>query len=40
MFMIPIPPTRRLMAAMATRTPMATPIMALIWLACSAMVMM
>ena len=40
MFMMPMPPTSREMAAMATRTPMATPIMALIWLACSAMVMM
>ena len=40
MFIMPMPPTSREMAAMATSTPMATPIMALIWLACSAMVMM
>ena len=38
MFIIPMPPTSREMAAMATSTPMTTPIMALMRLACSSMV--
>ena len=38
MFIMPMPPTSREMAAMATSTAMTTPIMALMRLACSSMV--